>query len=320
MALNNVLNQSEIDTLLKASEQEGAVNIPEQNIKKYEFAAEDKIIRGKMPTLEIINEKFILDIKNICYHFFSKDCEVTAAEISNKKYNELIYEFDNPSIIQHFNMSPLKGSGLILIPRELIYYAVDCYFGGTGQGVEDIEVHNFSSSEKNLAKQILADFLEAYANNISSIARVSSSLADLNTNPAFVNLYSKTEPFLVNSFNIKNKHIDKNFYIAFPTNMIMPLKESFMMKVQNSNDEMASQWENILREDILDAPVSLSCQLAKVDLKLKDIMSFKAGDIIPFEMPEQVVVAVEYHPIYVCKFGASKDKYALKIVNMLRNN
>jgi flagellar motor switch protein FliM len=95
--------------------------------------------------------------------------------------------------------------------------------------------------------------------------------------------------------------------------MLEPIRDKLDAGIQSDRDEVDERWTDALREELLTAEVEVSSNLIEMEMKLRDVMEFKEGDIIPVELPDYVVLKAEDTPCFRADYGVSNGYMALKI-------
>ncbi|MGV3742209.1 MAG: flagellar motor switch protein FliM, partial [Burkholderiaceae bacterium] len=89
----NFLSQQEVDALLKGvtgEEDEAAPAVDQSGVRPYNLATQERIVRGRMPTLEIINERFARLFRIGLFNFLRRTTEVSIGPVRVSKYSEFI--------------------------------------------------------------------------------------------------------------------------------------------------------------------------------------------------------------------------------------
>jgi flagellar motor switch protein FliM len=85
-------------------------------------------------------------------------------------------------------------------------------------------------------------------------------------------------------------------------------------------DEHDERWGRALREQIKDATVEFTCDLFERSITLRDVVDLEAGDIIPIDMPETVVLKANGIPMFDTRVGMSNGNLALRIEGVHRRH
>lgn len=320
MAVNDLLSQDEIDALLHGVDS-GAVETENEGnydgvARSFDFASQDRIVRGRMPTLEMINERFARHFRISIFNMLRRTPEISVAGVQMVKFSEYLHSLFVPTSLNIVRIRPLRGSALCVIDPKLVFIAVDNYFGGSGRHAK-IEGREFSPTETRVIQIILnqafKDLKEAWA----PVLPVEFEFMNMEVNPQFANIVSPTEVVVVSSFHVELDGGGGTFYVVMPYSMLEPIRELLDAGVQSDRAERDERWTVSLREEIKAAEVNLSCTLAESKLRLGDILNLKEGDILPINYPEMVTVVAEEVPVFRGTYGVHKGSKAIKIEEVI---
>lgn len=319
--MSDLLSQDEIDALLH-----GVDDVEEEDVEssessgsalEYDFSSQDRIVRGRMPTLEIVNERFARHMRVSLFNMMRRSAEVSINGIQMIKFGEYVHTLFVPTSLNMVRFRPLKGTGLITMEARLVFILVDNFFGGDGRYHAKIEGREFTPTERRIIQMLLKLVFEDYKEAWSPVMDVSFEYLDSEVNPAMANIISPTEVIVISSFHIELDGGGGDFHVALPYSMLEPIRELLDAGVQSDKEDTDLRWSKALRDEIMDVQVEVSASLLDVDLTLQQIMDLKEGDIIPIDMPEHVVMYVEDLPTFRTKMGRSRDNVALKITEKI---
>lgn len=319
--MSDLLSQDEIDALLhgvddvEEEETEGLES--DGSTLEYDFSSQDRIVRGRMPTLEIVNERFARHMRVSLFNMMRRSAEVSINGIQMIKFGEYIHTLFVPTSLNMVRFRPLKGTGLITMEARLVFILVDNFFGGDGRYHAKIEGREFTPTERRITQMLLKLIFEDYKEAWAPVMDVSFEYLDSEVNPAMANIVSPTEVVVISSFHIELDGGGGDFHVSLPYSMLEPIRELLDAGVQSDKEDTDLRWSKALRDEILDVNVSVSTHMLDVDIPLKDIMEFKVGDIIPIEMPETITVLIEELPTFRAKLGRSRDNLAVKITEKI---
>ena len=319
--MSDLLSQDEIDALLHGVDdvEEEEINEDESDASalEYDFSSQDRIVRGRMPTLEIVNERFARHMRVSLFNMMRRSAEVSINGIQMIKFGEYIHTLFVPTSLNMVRFRPLKGTGLITMEARLVFILVDNFFGGDGRYHAKIEGREFTPTERRIIQMLLKIIFEDYKEAWAPVMDVSFEYLDSEVNPAMANIVSPTEVVVISSFHIELDGGGGDFHVSLPYSMLEPIRELLDAGVQSDKEDTDLRWSKALRDEIMDVKVELSTHMLDVDVSLRDMMEFKPGDIIPVEMPETITVLIEGLPTFRAKLGRSRDNLALKIVEKI---
>jgi len=319
--VSDLLTQDEIDALLHGVddvEDEDEQSLSETGISSFDFSSQDRIVRGRMPTLELINERFARHMRISLFNMLRKTAEVSINGVQMIKFGEYQNTLYVPTSLNMVRFRPLKGTALITMEARLVFILVENFFGGDGRFHAKIEGREFTPTERRIVQMLLKLVFEDYREAWSPVMGVEFEYLDSEVNPTMANIVSPTEVIVVSSFHIEVDGGGGDFHVVMPYSMVEPIRELLDAGVQSDKMDKDVRWSMALREEIMDVPVNLRAKLLDVDLSLRDLMELQAGDIIPIDVPESATVFVEDLPTYRAKMGKSGDNIALKVTQKLK--
>lgn len=313
--MSDLLSQDEIDALLHGVDDVDEDDFDEDagDARSYDFSSQDRIVRGRMPTLEIVNERFARHLRISMFNMMRRAAEVSINGVQMLKFGEYVHTLFVPTSLNMVRFSPLKGTALITMEARLVFILVDNFFGGDGRFHAKIEGREFTPTERRIIQLLLKIIFEDYKDAWAPVMDVEFDYLDSEVNPAMANIVSPTEVVVINSFHIEVDGGGGDFHITMPYSMIEPIRELLDAGVQSDKQDTDMRWSQALRDEIMDVKVGLDVNIVEHELTLRDIMNMKAGDIIPIELPEHIMMRIEDLPTYRCKLGKSRDHLALKI-------
>ncbi|MBO1255223.1 flagellar motor switch protein FliM [Alteromonas sp. 5E99-2] len=320
--MSDLLSQDEIDALLHGvddveEEDTSDTEAGDKSELEYDFSSQDRIVRGRMPTLEIVNERFARHMRVSLFNMMRRSAEVSINGIQMIKFGEYIHTLFVPTSLNMVRFRPLKGTGLITMEARLVFILVDNFFGGDGRYHAKIEGREFTPTERRIIQMLLKIIFEDYKEAWAPVMDVSFEYLDSEVNPAMANIVSPTEVVVISSFHIELDGGGGDFHVSLPYSMLEPIRELLDAGVQSDKEDTDLRWSKALRDEILDVDVELSTHMLDFDVSLRQIMEFKAGDIVPVELPEHITVLIEGLPTFRAKIGRSRDNLALKIVEKI---
>lgn len=318
MSLNDVLNQDEIDALLSGGddEEEEIVEEEEGGAQSFDFS-HDRIVRGRMPTLEMINERFARNLRVSLFDFLRRTPELSTQGVKIMKYSEYVNTLFLPTSLNLVRMRPLRGTALFILDAKLVYILVDNFFGGEGKFHNKIEGRDFTPTEGRIIMRLLYIAFNDLKNAWKAVLPVDFEYQSSEVNPAMANIVSPSEVVVVSRFRIELEGGAGEMHVTIPYGMLEPIRDLLDSGVQSDKDDTDDRWIQSLHDEIYDAKIDVKAIVAKKYTNLGAIHDIKEGDIIPIDMPEASIMVTNGVPTFLVKLGASDGKYALKVVSQI---
>ncbi len=317
--MQDLLSQDEIDALLHGVD-DGDVDTDSDDepggIKAYDLTSQDRIVRGRMPTLEMINERFARYTRISMFNLLRRTADVSVGGIQIQKFGEYVHTLYVPTSLNMVKFRPLRGTALVIMDAKLVFKLVDNFFGGDGRHAK-IEGREFTPTELRVVQMVLEQAFVDLAEAWRAVIPIDFEFINSEVNPSMANIVSPSEVVVVSTFHIELDGGGGELHITIPYSMIEPIREMLDAGLQSDSDERDDRWIHALRNDIMDATVNLECELVRRDVLLRDIMTLKEGDVIPIEMPENNIVTANEVPMFRVNLGQSDGNLALKVVDMV---
>lgn len=315
--MNDLLSQDEIDALLHGVSSGGVetdTGLSEGGTTSYDFTQQDRIVRGRMPTLEMINERFTRYFRVSLFNMLRRSAEISVRGVQMMKFSEYIHSLYVPTSLNMVKVKPLRGTGLFVMDPKLVFILVDNFFGGDGRFHTRIEGREFTPTEQRIMRILLDNAFSDMQQSWAPALPIEFEYVNSEVNPQFANIVGPTEVVVVSTFQIELDGGGGNMHVTLPYSMLEPIRDLLDAGVQGDRLEQDERWSANLYEGAKDALVEMAIPLTSTRLLLSDVMKLKPGDIIPIDMPENVVVMVEEIPLFRASYGAYHGNVGVKIV------
>jgi len=314
----DLLSQDEIDALLHGvddvvEDTGGDALIDPQIARNYDFASQDRIVRGRLPTLEMINERFARYFRSSLFNMLRRSSDIAVSGVQMLKFGEFVHSLFVPTSLNIVRIAPLRGKSLFVLDPKLVFSVVDSYFGGNGRFHTKVEGREFTPAELRVVQLLLEIAFNDLQLAWKPVLDVRFEYQESEVNPQFANIVSPSEVAVVTTFNVDLESGGGDFYICLPYSMLEPIRELLDAGVQSDRGEKDERWEKALRDEILDAPMQISSELAEVELRVEQLGEMQVGDIIPIQVPEALEVCAEGVPLFRGTLGVHNDHYAIKV-------
>jgi flagellar motor switch protein FliM len=316
MAVQDLLSQDEIDALLHGVD-DGHIETENDagagGVSLYDLATQDRIVRGRMPTLEMINERFARYTRISLFNFLRRTADVSVGGVQIQKFGEYIHTLYVPTSLNMVKLKPLRGTALFILDAKLVFKLVDNFFGGDGRHVK-IEGREFTPTENRVVQMILESAFKDMEEAWAPIFNIKFDYLGSEVNPSLANIVSPSEVVIVNTFHIELDGGGGDMHLTVPYSMLEPVREVLDAGVQSDVDDTDERWSRALKEDIMDATIPLRARVCQKTISLDQLSKLKAGDVIPVDMPDYVTLLTNGIPSFKTKLGVSRGNLAVKVL------
>ena len=313
--MQDLLSQDEIDALLHGVDDgdiDTETDLEPGTVKTYDLTSQDRIVRGRMPTLEMINERFARYTRISMFNMLRRTADVSVGGIQIQKFGEYVHTLYVPTSLNMVKFRPLRGTALIILDAKLVFKLVDNFFGGDGRHAK-IEGREFTPTELRVVQMVLNQGFVDLAEAWKAVMPINFEYVHSEVNPSLANIVSPSEVVVVSTFHVELDGGGGELHITMPYSMIEPIREVLDAGLQSDSDEQDERWIKALREDVLAAKVELECDIVRRDVTLRDIVDLKEGNVIPIEFPDFHVLTANGVPMFRTQLGQHRGNLALKI-------
>ena len=313
---NEFLSQDEVDALLKGVTGEADEVKDEQDasgVRPYNLATQERIVRGRMPTLEIINERFARLLRIGLFNFMRRTAEISVGPVKVMKYSEFVRNLVVPTNLNMVQIKPLRGTALFIFDPNLVFLVVDNLFGGDGRFHTRVEGRDFTQTEQRIIQRLLDVVFEEYEKSWKPVYPVKFEYVRSEMNTQFANIATPNEVVVTTTFNIELGSVGGEFHVCMPYAMIEPIRDLLYSSLQGDHLEVDKRWMRLLSKQVQMAEVELVANLGHAPVTLDQILNMKAGDVISLDIPEAIVAQVDGVPVMECRYGVLNGQYALKV-------
>ena len=316
-----ILSQDEVDALLQGitgeSQKLEKEDQPQGGVRDYDISSQERIVRGRMPTMEVISERFARNVRIGLFNFIRKSPEVSIGSIKVQKYSAFLREIVVPTNFNLVNVKPLRGNGLIVCDPTLVFAVIDSLFGGAGKYHTRIEGRDFSHTEQRVILRLVETIITEYRKAWVGIYPLELEYQRSEMQPQFASIASPSEVVVASSFTLEIGDTTGTIHFCVPYSTLEPIRDVLYSTIQGDAVEPDRRWVNLLKQQIQAAEVSLVAELASAHATVEQLMSFKPGDFIELDLNPMIQAKVDGVPVFDAHYGTSNKRYAIKIDRML---
>ncbi len=330
--MNQVLSQSEVDALLNAvmdpaaaggadagaaaggaaAAEAAPINV---NVMPYDLGNQDRVIRGRMPTLDIIYERFIRLFRVSLSTALRKIASLSIISTDLLKFGEFLNTLPIPSCMGVMRFDTLRGSGMLVIESKLVYALVDAFFGGSDRPYTKSEGKEFTRIELSVITKVVELALKDLDEAWSPVHRTDIEFVRIEVNPQFVGLVPPSDVVISTTFEVELEHASGTIAIVVPYQTLEPIKEKLNAGFQPEGDRFEKVWTGQLRHHLSETMLHARVNLGETNLTVGDLVNLNIGDVIPLtqDADGELDLVVEGTPKFKCRFGVSRGNRAIQV-------
>ena len=318
------LSQEEVDALLEGvtgESQKLTEEVAESGeVRSYNISSQERIVRGRMPTMEIVNERFARNLRVGLFNFIRRSPEISVGPVTVQRYSAFLRELAVPTNFNIVAIRPLRGSGLVVCEPALVFGVIESLYGGIGKFQTRIEGRDFSATEQRVINRMVDVITDEYKKAWVGIYPLELDYQRSEMQPQFANIATPSEIVVSTSFQLEIGEITGAIHFCFPYATLEPIRDVLYSSTQGDSIEVDRRWVNVLTQEIQAAEVVMVAELAHAEATIEQLLAMKPGDFIELDRQPRVQATVDGVPIFECQYGTHNAKYALKIERCLRGN
>ncbi|MDH5457704.1 MAG: flagellar motor switch protein FliM [Nitrospinota bacterium] len=323
--MEHVLSKGEVDALLRGvsdGQIETETDIPEEvgGVVPYDLTSQDKIVRGRLPTLDIVNQMFSRLFRNSFSSLMRKSADISTVSTDSLKFGEFLRSLSVPSSLHVFRMEPLRGFGLMVIESRLVFSFVDNFFGGTGASDVNIMGRDFSAIETRMTKKVVLNALEDWERAWKSVHPVACTYVRSEVNPQFAAIVPPTDVVLVIVFDIEMENSSGTATICIPYSMIEPIINKLKANFQSEQMEVDQVWVNRLRGELMKTEVEMVAELGQAQITPRELLGLQKGNVLMLgrDVSDPLYIKTEGTAKFRGYSGVSRGMKAIQITEVLQ--
>jgi flagellar motor switch protein FliM len=321
--MGQILTQEEVDALLKGVvggdvETETDMSVRDDSVfQRFDFSAQDKVVRGRMPSLDAIHDRFARFFRNTLSSMLRKMVDITPVSMDTLKFGNFMRSLPVPSSIHIIKVDPLRGNSLVIVETKLVFALIDSFFGGRGAGTMKVEGREFTPIEQRMLHKVVQAAIKELANSWQPVYELEFSYVRAEMNPQFAGIIPNEDVIVVVQFDVEMDEMSGNIMVCIPYMLIEPIRDRLYASFHS--EEKASidrTWVNRLKSELMGVYVDIDVELGRIRITPRDLSSLKAGNVLVLDkdVNDPLVVKVQNLPKYLARPGKIKDNLAVDIM------
>ncbi|GAU08382.1 flagellar motor switch protein FliM [Desulfoplanes formicivorans] len=317
--MNKILNQDEVDALLRGLsggeiEVDDDIAVDEGDIVAFDLANQDRIIRGRMPVLEIINDRFSRLASNALANSVRKRVDVNPVSIDMSKFGDFMRSLPVPTSINIFKIEPLRGNAILIVDTRLVFALVENFFGGAGSQPK-VEGRDFTPIEQRIIDTVVKVMLTNLEDSWRPVHEVNIELVRSEINPQFATIVPPSDVVVVISFEVELENSIGSMLIALPYATIEPIRAKLYAAFQSERLEVDHAWISRFKDRLMETPVTMDVTLGTCQLSGRQLLNLDVGDIILLDADEDDLLKAEIQGVlkFYGRPGVVKGNKAFQI-------
>ena len=299
--MSKILEQDEVDALLRGlsgGDVETESDLPEDDsgVVSFDLANQDRIIRGRMPVLEIVNDRFARLYTNALANTMRKRVDINPISIDMSKFGDFMRSLPVPTSISIFKMDPLRGNALLVVDSRLVFALVENFFGGAGSQPK-VEGRDFTPIEQAIVDRVVKIALANMEDSWKPVHEVHIEMIRSEVNPQFAAIVPPSDVVIVVTFEVELENAIGSLICCLPYATMEPIRSKLHASFQSERLEVDHAWISRFKERLFETPVDMLVRLGRTKITGRQLMQLQVGDILLLDTDEDDLLEAEIETV-----------------------
>ena len=325
--MGQILSQEEVDALLKGvaggdveTESGRASRTGQERVEKYDFSSQEKVVRGRMPTLDVINDRFARFFRNALSNMLRRMVDITPVSLDTLKFGNFMRSLPVPTSIHIVRVEPLRGNALVVVEAGLAFALIDCFFGGRGKAGVKVEGREFTPIEQRILYKVVNAVMKEWANAWKPVYELHFSYVRGEMNPQFAGIIPNEDLFIVIQFEVEMDETSGNVMLCLPYMLIEPIRDRLYASFQTEDKgEIDASWLERFKDELMGVNLDISVELGNTSITGRELTSLKPGDVMVLDkdIDGLLMVKVQGVPKFYARPGKVRETMAVEVEGII---
>lgn len=311
------MSSEEVEALLDHNDRQGGLAKPGE-VRDYDLAGRERIIRGAMPSFDRVNERWVAEFQQTLSDRVRRELEVTVENVQPMSYSDWLAPFPAASSLNLLDVKPWGGTALVAIESRVLSGLVEAFYGGGAPQAEAPARATLGRAEERFNKLIVELLVEKFQAAFTPVAQVELEFVRTELNPHYASIATPSETVLVTKLELKLDELAGQLCLVMPSSLVEPVRERLDEQLRTASPESKAQWQSALREHLAVSGLELTGVFFEGQITMKELLRLKSGDVWPIEMPKTAVLRAGGVPLIQGKFGRSRGYNAVKVIDAVQ--
>jgi len=311
------ISSAEVEALLEKDKRSaGAAGAPQP----YDLVARDKIVRGRMPVLDRLNERWVSDFQRKLGELVRQPVEVALQQVQLAPYGDWLASVPVPTSLNLCTVKPWPRNALVAVEGKLLFVLVDKYYGGVGKASASTARETLTPTEHRINKIIVDLLTDHFRRAFAPVVTLEFAHAQTETNPNYLTMATPSETMVVTRVEVTlSEGAGGAVTLVLPLSSFEPVRDKLAEGLKTVSAESRQRWHKSLRVQLENTQLDLTSVFLETDISMRELLQMKPGDVLPIEMPKTALLRAGSRPLLRGKFGRSRGYNAVSVLEAVKS-
>ena len=317
-------SKKELNAILKriSDEQDKRLNLEEHEkteVLPYELGHQAPVIRGRMPGLEAVYDRFARIYAQTFSHHVRRPVTITRRATELVSFRDYLGAISTPASLTVFGLNPLHGHAILVFEHHLVYVLIDMLFGGNGWFENSTPKRELTGIETRMLSKVVHDALKDLGKAWKRLTPLEPYFERMEVNPKFTAIVPQEEVVASTTFDVEINRVPYTMSLCLPYSMLDPVRTQLEAGKSSYDEEVNAVNVSRLEENLLNSKVGVKVALGEARMTLRRFLSLKSGDRILLNQDQNkpLRVLVQDKLKFLATQGAYKGKNAVQINKLI---
>jgi flagellar motor switch protein FliM len=305
------ISSAEVDALLVKA------NAPAGAPQPYDLVARDRIVRGRMPVLDRLNERWVSDFERKLGELIRQSLEVTLQEVQLAPYGNWLAALPVPTSFNLYTVKPWPRNALVAVDGKLLFALVNSYYGGTRNTKAARET--LTPTEQRLNRIVIEMLVDLFRRALSPVVTLEFQHVQSEVNATYLNMATPSETVVVTRVEVTLKEQGGSICLLLPLSSFDPVRDKLAEGLKTVSAETRQRWRDGVRAQLEHTELDLTSVFLETEVSMRELLQMKPGDILPIEMPKTAMLRSGSRPLLRGKFGLSRGYNAVSVLEAVKS-
>jgi flagellar motor switch protein FliM len=310
------ITNAEVEALLgKTPAVDGST--PPGTPQPYDLVARDRIVRGRMPALDRLNERWVAEFERKLAELIRQPLEAKLQEVQLATYGNWLAAMPAPTSFNLYTVKPWPRNALVAVDGKLLFALVNAYYGGTR--TPKINRATLTPTEQRLSGIVIEMLVDLFKRALAPVAALEFQQVQSEVDASYLNMATPSETVVVTRVEVTLKEQGGSVSLLLPLSSFEPVRDKLAEGLKTVSAETRQRWRQGLRAQLEHTELTLTSVFLETQVTMRELLQMKPGDILPIEMPKTAILRSGPRPLLRGKFGLSRGYNAVSVLEAVKS-
>ena len=285
----------------------------------YDLVARDRIVRGRMPVLDRLNERWVTEFQRKLTDLIRRPLEVTRQEVQLAPYGNWLAALPVPTSFNLYTVKPWPRNALVAVDGKLLFALVNSYYGGAGRSTSGTARETLTPTEQRFNKIMIDLVTDHFRRALAPVVALEFQHVQSEVNSSYLNMATPSETVVVTRVEVTLNEAGGSICLILPLSSFEPVRDKLAEGLKTVSPETRQRWRQGLRSQLEHTELDLTTVFLESEVSMRELLQMKPGDILPIEMPKTAILRSGARPLLRGKFGRSRGYNAVSVLEAVKS-